>query len=70
MDDIDRAQGVNEDFQAFALQQHRLNREPTGYTGTHCIDCEEEIPEERRQAVPGCLRCLDCQSLHEHWRPL
>lgn len=28
---------------------------------THCIDCEEPIPEARRQAVPGVTLCLDCQ---------
>ena len=28
---------------------------------THCIDCEEPIPEARRQAVPGVTLCIDCQ---------
>ncbi len=26
-----------------------------------CEDCEEEIPEARRQAVPGVRRCVACQ---------
>ena len=28
---------------------------------THCEDCEDEIPEGRRQAVPGVRRCVRCQ---------
>jgi phage/conjugal plasmid C-4 type zinc finger TraR family protein len=28
----------------------------------YCEDCEEEIPEARRQAVPGVRRCVRCQA--------
>ena len=34
----------------------------TGESLTHCEDCGAEIPEARRQAVPGARRCLACQS--------
>lgn len=27
----------------------------------HCHDCGCEIPEKRRQAVPGCEYCIKCQ---------
>lgn len=70
MDTIDDAQGCNEDFQAFALQLQQTNREPANYTGTECLDCGEEIPEKRRQAQPGCRRCIECQTTLENWRPL
>jgi phage/conjugal plasmid C-4 type zinc finger TraR family protein len=30
-----------------------------------CWDCGESIPEARRQAVPGCTFCIDCQSSHD-----
>ncbi|HCF2340909.1 TraR/DksA C4-type zinc finger protein [Pseudomonas paraeruginosa] len=30
-----------------------------------CQDCSEPIPQARRQAVPGCNRCIDCQARHE-----
>jgi phage/conjugal plasmid C-4 type zinc finger TraR family protein len=30
-----------------------------------CEDCDEEIPLRRRQAVPGCIRCIECQTLYE-----
>lgn len=29
-----------------------------------CLGCEEPIPEARRQAVPGCMRCARCQGQH------
>lgn len=31
---------------------------------THCLDCEEEIPEGRRKAVPGVQYCVHCQDDH------
>jgi RNA polymerase-binding transcription factor DksA len=39
----------------------RVNR------GVHCIciDCEKPIPEERLEVVPGAIRCLVCQEIHE-----
>lgn len=39
-------------------------------TGPHyCIDCDEPIPQARREAVRGCERCIDCQTLHETTPP-
>lgn len=32
---------------------------------THCEDCGEPIPEARRLAMPGCIRCIECQEIHE-----
>lgn len=32
-----------------------------------CEDCGEEIPEKRREAVPGCTRCVKCQEEAERW---
>ncbi|MDA8413010.1 MAG: TraR/DksA family transcriptional regulator [Desulfobacteraceae bacterium] len=65
MDEIDQAQSNNEDFQAFALKLNQRKREPGNYTGVWCLDCDEVIPEKRRQAVPGCRRCIDCQETFE-----
>ena len=31
-----------------------------GESRTHCLDCEEPIPEGRRKAVPGCQYCVKC----------
>lgn len=33
-----------------------------------CIDCDDPIPESRRVAARGCVRCGDCQTLHEDRR--
>ncbi len=59
-DDIDRAQGVNEQLQADALEAWR-RRQSTGPGRTDCEDCGEAIPEARRKARPGCTRCIACQ---------
>jgi len=29
---------------------------------THCVECGEEIPERRRQAMPGAKTCIACQA--------
>lgn len=34
---------------------------PAGVSLTHCAECEEEIPEPRRIAIPGVKLCIDCQ---------
>jgi phage/conjugal plasmid C-4 type zinc finger TraR family protein len=38
--------------------QHRL---PAGPSLTHCAECGAEIPEARRQAMPGVHLCVPCQ---------
>lgn len=32
---------------------------------TECEDCGEDIPLERQQFVPGCTRCIHCQTRAE-----
>ena len=39
---------------------------PSGPSLERCEDCGEPIPERRRQAVPGCTRCIECQEAQEH----
>lgn len=34
---------------------------PSGPSLSHCEECGDEIPEPRRQAVPGVRLCLPCQ---------
>lgn len=38
---------------------------PQGVSAKVCHDCEEEIPEARRAAVPGCKHCVHCAPKHE-----
>ena len=44
---------------AVQLAKSRL---PKGESLTHCEECEEEIPEARRKAMPGVRLCVRCQS--------
>ena len=37
------------------------SRLPQGPSLSHCVKCGSEIPEARRQAVPGVRLCLSCQ---------
>ena len=52
---------------AIAKIQSRL---PTGPSADECEDCGDEIPENRKIAVPGCSRCIHCQSVFERKHPL
>jgi len=38
---------------------------PKGESLTHCEECEDEIPEARRKAVPGVRLCVDCQAARD-----
>ena len=44
---------------AVELAKSRL---PRGENLTHCEECEDEIPEARRNALPGARYCVKCQS--------
>jgi phage/conjugal plasmid C-4 type zinc finger TraR family protein len=37
-------------------------RRPATLSRSHCAECEEPIPEARRQALPGVQLCIDCQA--------
>lgn len=67
-DEIDRAQAYDQFYRDLALASHRY--EPASAGVDTCEDCGEEIPEARRRAMPGCRRCIDCQTTLENWRPL
>ena len=38
---------------------------PHGPGLTHCEECEAEIPEARRKAVPGVRLCVSCQEARD-----
>lgn len=38
------------------------SRLPTGQGLSRCEECDAEIPEARRKAVPGVRLCVACQS--------
>ena len=43
------------------LARMKARKIPVGESLTHCAECEEEIPEARRKAIPGVKLCIDCQ---------
>ena len=44
------------------LARLRARARPVGESFTHCAECDEEIPQARREALPGVKLCIDCQS--------
>ncbi len=42
-----------------------MRKTPQGESETHCLECGEEIPKARREAVPGVKICIDCQEEHD-----
>lgn len=45
--------------------QRVRSRLPQGPGLLHCEDCDGEIPEARRNAVPGVRLCVSCQHTHD-----
>ncbi|MFG0647747.1 TraR/DksA C4-type zinc finger protein [Leclercia adecarboxylata] len=56
---IDQASALETMMREQAIQAHRINRDAV--SATHCAECEEELPEARLKAYPGCTMCVDCQ---------
>ncbi len=30
-----------------------------------CLDCDNELPKNRLEALPLCIRCIRCQTVYE-----
>lgn len=56
---IDQASALEEMMRDHAIQAHILNH--SAVSATHCVECDEELPEARRKAYPGCTMCVSCQ---------
>jgi len=66
-DDMDLCQQINEELIEDSLAAHyrRGIRNAMADPVTACVDCTAQIPEKRRLVVPGCTRCIDCQTEYE-----
>ncbi len=42
------------------LARMKARKAPVGESLTHCAECEEPIPQARREALPGVKLCIDC----------
>lgn len=60
---IDQASALEEMMRDHAIQAHRLNH--SAVSATHCEECDEELPEARRKAYPGCTMCVACLQIVE-----
>jgi phage/conjugal plasmid C-4 type zinc finger TraR family protein len=60
-DDVDRLTDQQQLLLDKAIQAQR----PTGEGALTCDDCDEEIPERRRQAYPAARCCVRCQQARE-----
>ena len=38
---------------------------PQGESASVCMECDANIPEARRQAIPGVRLCVSCQEAHD-----
>jgi len=58
MDEVDVAWNFTEAFLKAAINKTKQSQRRSRET---CLECGEEIPEARRDAVPGCELCVTCQ---------
>lgn len=62
MDEVDDSQKAERLYREEALASGRPVGNPGFVSFTRCAECEEEIPERRREAIPGCRLCATCQA--------
>ncbi len=60
-DAADRAGELIEEREAAALA---ARKQFIGESETHRVECDDEIPE-RRRALGGVTRCVNCQEIYE-----
>lgn len=68
-DDIDRAQAREAELLGDALRNQARRAGLVGKTEADsaecCTSCGNDIPAQRRRAVPGCQWCVVCQARSE-----
>ncbi|MDM3332409.1 TraR/DksA family transcriptional regulator [Citrobacter sp. Cb127] len=62
-DIIDNASTLEDLQRDAALSMHRLNH--SAVSATHCEECGDLLIPERRDAFPGCKKCVSCQEDEE-----
>ena len=60
MDECDQAQVMSDRYLNGAIRAAQA-KAAGGEGSEACKECGEGIPEARREAVPGCTRCVACQ---------
>ncbi|MGZ9810298.1 DksA/TraR family C4-type zinc finger protein [Pseudoroseicyclus sp. H15] len=44
------------------LSRMKARRALVGESATECAECGDEIPQARREAIPGVKLCIECQT--------
>ncbi len=59
MDQVDHAQQLEQEHlqRALSTLKGSSSKRPSA---TKCIDCNDQIPDGRRQAIPGVQKCVNC----------
>lgn len=67
LEELDRAEAIDRQraLRDQAAELHKKVVEQLGHDVTDCLSCGLEIDAERRQAVPDCTRCAECQRAAE-----
>lgn len=60
-DESDVASSIIEESINRAVQNIRDQVSENLESEYFCVDCDNEIPEQRRQAIKGVIRCVHCQ---------
>lgn len=50
------------------LQSLASTNKATRPSAKECAECSDEIPEKRRQFIPGVQLCVECQTAREKQR--
>lgn len=56
---------VQQRQQETLASQINAARHRGGVSASICEECDQPIPEARRAAFPGVIRCVSCQTLFE-----
>lgn len=62
-DIIDNASTLEDLQRDAALSMLRLNH--SAVSATHCEECGDSLIPDRRDAFPGCKKCVSCQEDEE-----
>lgn len=64
-DEADAAQKRQAELDADSLEAQRRRAALDRPGADLCADCGDEIPPERRSALPSATRCVNCQAFAE-----
>lgn len=66
-DEVERASELETEHREASIAAAR-QAVGSGPAALQCHRCGDDIPEERRQAQPGCRYCVDCKARMERRR--